>query len=491
MRRGKNNNLFRKYFFLMSMVILLSFVILGSALLFFVSRSWLREREELLRQNVQSVAATTSELVSSGYMRQNESGSVLLICNTLALLSDSVDADIFIVDTEGKVIYCQELLRENMVIMPGLCPVHAGYTIADSYLKKAVENDGFQELTALNGIYDTPYLVVAKPIAVESSVIGIVFAAQPIAGSLGVYLLSILRMFGFASIVALIIAFLTVYYMVYRITAPLRQMSKATKLYAAGDFSYRITVKGNDELAQLAEGFNNMAKDLAILESSRRNFVANVSHELKTPMTTIGGFIDGILDGTIKEDKREQYLQTVSEEIKRLSRLVTSMLNMSKIEAGELTINPSRFDIAEMIFKTLLSFEQVIEKRGIQLQGLENLQSLFVTADEDMINQVVYNLLDNAVKFTPDFGTIVVTVYSDKTRAVVKIGNTGPGISSEDIGRIFERFYKVDKARSFGTQGSGLGLCIVKSILDMHGGTIGVKSVENGLTEFAFTLPLQ
>ncbi len=486
----KKTNLFRKYFIIVSTVIFSSFVVLGGALLIFISNSWLSEKELLLDENAHSVAKTTAELVNSGYMQQNENGSVLLICNTLSLLSSAIDADIYISDTNGKVIYCKDLLRADMVVMPGTCSIHGRYVLPEQVIKQAIENGTYSELSDLEGMYNTPHLVVAKPILAGDQAIGIVFAAQPVAAVLGPYVISMLRMFGFASLLAMAIAFITVYFMIYRVTKPLRQMSTATKRFAVGDFSYRVKVSGNDELSELAAGFNTMAKDLATLESSRRSFVANVSHELKTPMTTIGGFIDGMLDGTIEQDKRNYYLKIVSDEIKRLSRLVTGMLNMSKIEAGELTLKPVRFDIAEQIFKTALSFEQTIEKKNITIFGLDQMNSVYLSADEGMINQVIYNLVDNAVKFTPSYGSIYITAYEEQDNAIVKIKNTGAGISSEEIGKVFERFYKVDKARSYDVKGTGLGLYIVKSIIELHGGSISVSSVENQYTEFAFILPI-
>ncbi|HZK39465.1 MAG TPA: HAMP domain-containing sensor histidine kinase, partial [Clostridia bacterium] len=427
----------------------------------------------------------------SGYMKQNESGSVLLICNTLSLLSSAIDADIYIANTDGNVIYCRDLLRADMVVMPGTCNIHGKYYLPKQVIELAIATGNYSEISDLDGVYDNPHLVVAKPIFAGEQAIGIVFAVQPIAALLGPYVISMLRMFGFASLLAMAIAFITVYYMIYRVTKPLRQMSAATRRFAAGDFNYRVKVDGNDELSELAAGFNSMAKDLATLESSRRNFVANVSHELKTPMTTIGGFIDGMLDGTIEVEKRAYYLNIVSDEIKRLSRLVTGMLNMSKIEAGEVTLKPKSFDIAEQIFKTALSFEQIIEKKKITIFGLDQMTSVYLSADESMINQVIYNLVDNAVKFTPTCGYIYLAAYEDNGNVVVKIKNTGVGISSEEIGRVFEQFYKVDRARSYDVKGTGLGLYIVKSIIELHGGTISVSSIENQYTEFAFVLPIK
>lgn len=489
MRIKWKSSLFKKYFLIISMVIFVSFIILGGTLIFFISKSWLNEKDLLLKENAESIANTTAELVESGYMRDNENGSVLLICNTLSLVSSAIDGDIYISNTAGEVIYCRDLLRADMVIIPGGCAIHSKYDIPTEVISETITAGSYSNISDLDGIYSSPNLVVAEPIFIKGQAIGIVFATQPVAGMLGPYVVSVLRMFGLASLLALAVAFITVYFLIYKLIKPLRQMSAATKSYSAGDFSYRVHIKGDDELAELAGAFNSMAKDLATLESSRRSFVANVSHELKTPMTTIGGFIDGILDGTIEEDKRSHYLGIVSDEVKRLSRLVTSMLNMSKIEAGELNLNPRRFDVSEQIFKTMLAFEQLIDKKSINLEGLDQMKSVYLSADEDMINQVIYNLVDNAVKFTPPCGLISVSAYTDKDKVIVKIKNTGAGISSEEIGKIFERFYKVDKARSFDVRGAGLGLYIVKQIIELHGGSISVNSVENQYTEFAFVLP--
>lgn len=237
------------------------------------------------------------------------------------------------------------------------------------------------------------------------------------------------------------------------------------------------------------EAFNRMAASLSLQESSRRSFVANVSHELKTPMTTIGGFIDGILDGTIEPERQNHYLRIVSDETKRLSRLVTSMLNMSKIEAGELQLQPKRFDLCREIFDTMLNFEQIIDRKHIEVVGLDTLRPTYIFADRDMLHQVIYNLVDNAVKFTEN-GTIGVAVEQTQENTTVSIRNTGTtGISSEELSRVFERFYKVDKSRSYDTKGAGLGLYICKTIIEMHGGTISAQSDGSEYVEFSFTLP--
>ena len=232
-----------------------------------------------------------------------------------------------------------------------------------------------------------------------------------------------------------------------------------------------------------------MADELAVEEEAQRSFIANVSHELKTPMTSIGGFIDGILDGTIPKEQETQYLRTVSKEIRRLSRIVVSMLNLSKIEAGEVDLAPVKYDISAQLFETLLPFERTINDKDIQVEGFENMRPVSVTADRDLIQQVIYNLLDNAVKFTPEHGVIRVEAAQTDHGVRVSIRNSGAGVSNEEISRIFERFYKVDKSRSFDVKGVGLGLYIVKTIINMHDGTIRATSKEGEYTEFSFELP--
>jgi signal transduction histidine kinase len=206
-------------------------------------------------------------------------------------------------------------------------------------------------------------------------------------------------------------------------------------------------------------------------------------------MTSIGGFIDGILDGTISPEEEKKYLSIVSSEVKRLSRMVVSMLNISKIEAGEIQLSETKYDVSKQIFETLLSFEKTIDLKNIEIVGFEDMNGVIIEADKDLIQQVIYNLLDNAVKFTPQDGTITLSASSNSEGTRVAIRNSGAGVSEEEISRIFERFYKVDKSRSFDTKGVGLGLYIVKTIINMHEGEITASSKQGEYTEFAFEIP--
>lgn len=482
-----HQSLFAKYFTLFVIVMLICFVILGMTLGIFVSSFWTSQKKSLLLDNVKSVANTTSAILANR-MNSDTQGSVAIIASNLALISKAIDADIFITDTAGSVIMCKDIISNNFAISSdGECTIHSEITVPQDIVNLAKTSSYFNTGT-LGGSYISNQLVAGEPVLVNGKVVAVVFAVAPTITGFKEYTAQVLKMFLFASLLSLSIGFIVIYFFTITLIRPLNEMSKATKAYAEGDFGPRVKVTGNDELAELVRAFNKMASDLSLLESSRRSFVANVSHELKTPMTTIGGFIDGILDGTIPQEKQAYYLEIVSDETKRLARLVTAMLNMSKIEAGELKLNPKTFDVSADVFNVLLSFEQIIDKKNIEVTELDKLKSISITADEDMLHQVIYNLVDNAVKFTEN-GKISVSVDTDNTNTTIRIRNTGAGISSEEQAKIFERFYKVDKSRSYDVKGAGLGLYICKTIVEMHGGVIGCDSKEGEYTEFWFTLP--
>lgn len=492
--RTRYSGFFRKYFVGTISIILASFVFIGGALLLLVSKLWMDEKWDLLTDNTVNVASNARDVLQSDYIGQSGRGSVILICNNLLQISNAVNADVFITGLDGHVAYCKDVLQSDMVLYTGNCIVHSKYTIPQDILKTVLSGKNYSSAGNLDGQLGSIHFIVGVPLTADGEIIGAVFSTMPVVDGLSPYVAAIFKMFFIASLFAFTIAFIFAYIISYRLTKPLREMSIATRQYASGNFSTRISVKrsrffGKSEIDELAEAFNSMAQALATLEMSRRSFVANVSHELKTPMTTIGGFIDGILDGTIAPEKEQQYLQIVSDEVKRLSRLVTGMLNMSKIEAGELDVKPVKFDISEMIFQTLLSFEQLIEKKNIEIKGLDTLGANEIFADRDMINQVVYNLIDNAVKFTPEGGWIEAVSKSDGEKAIIKLRNSGKGIPSEETDKIFERFYKVDKSRSYDVKGAGVGLYLVKTIVELHGGQVSVNSIPDEYTEFVFFIP--
>jgi signal transduction histidine kinase len=290
--------------------------------------------------------------------------------------------------------------------------------------------------------------------------------------------------------VVLLIAMVATVLITRRQTEMLRDMAGAARQFAHGDFSARIYADGADEeVTELATAFNNMATSLERSESLRQEFISNVSHELKTPMTTIAGFMDGMLDGTIPKEKHAYYMATVSNEVKRLSRLVRSMLDISRLQSTGEAIQKSRFDVTETLGRTLLSFEQKIEEKQLDVQVDMPEKAVYVMANEDSITQVIYNLIDNGVKFAEKDTPFLLTVAVSGGKALVSIGDHGPTIPPEELPLVFDRFHKSDKSRSMDKTGVGLGLYIVKTILGSHGEDITVESRE-GLTTFTFTLEL-
>lgn len=468
--------LFKKYLRVTSLIIVVSFLFLGIVTIEFLSNNWEREKRDLLNTNAQSVAdvvGRTGVLDESGY-HINE--VVKLFMETF---SKSIKGDIFITDSNGVLMVYASGNNSDV-----------NYKVVDKSIMKRALNGTYYGQGTMNGIFNQSYYVVGVPIKIygEATTVGAVFAASD-ARALNSFRLGILKVFFLAAIAAFLISFCVVWLFSYKMVRPLRQMAVAAHNFGEGDFSVRVPVKTDDEIGQLALAFNNMAVALSSGEGMRRSFIANVSHELKTPMTTIAGFIDGILDGTIPPEKQNYYLKIVSQEVKRLSRLVRTMLDLSRIDNGELRLRPARFDLTNTILVALLTFEKSIEEKRLEIRGLEDAESLFVDGDPDMIHQVVYNLFENAVKFTNEGGYIEVKITDMPDRTDVKIKNSGHGIAPDEIAMIFDRFYKTDKSRSQDKNGMGLGLYLVRTMLKLHGGEITVSSVENEYCEFDFWLP--
>ena len=292
-----------------------------------------------------------------------------------------------------------------------------------------------------------------------------------------------------SSVVVMIVAVVVAYFITMRIVQPLKKMTDAVKEFGKGDFSTRVEVsEKNSEVAELSKAFNNMAESLESLDKMRNSFLANVSHDLRTPMTTISGFIDGINSGAIPPEKHEYYLGVISAEIHRLSRLVSQLLDISRLESGERKFDHSDFDIAEMARIILISFEQKIEDKRLDVEFDAEFDGMYARADKDAIYQVLYNLCHNAIKFADNNGKFKISISRiTDTKLRVSVYDQGQSISQDDVGMVFDRFYKTDKSRGLDKTGVGLGLYICKTIIDAHGETIGVEAFDDGC-EFWFTL---
>ena len=396
-----------------------------------------------------------------------------VVAGTIDTVKGTIDSDVIIVNQWGRVV--QSTLGDKVIELPQdvMQVVFSGQT----YRRQAVL------IEELGNSY-----TVGVPILDDDGFVtgGVFVTARQI--RIGSAMQSILVTFLICGFAVLLIACVVLYFITYQITKPLYEMSLATKSYAKGDFSKRITVAPEGELGALATTFNQMADGLDRLETMRREFIADVSHELRTPMTTIGGFIDGIIDGTIPDDSREKYLLLVSEEVRRLSRMVNNLLDVARIQSGEISYQMLPFDLNEIAHRVLLTMEDRIEEEKIRLTIELPDESVYAQGDRDAIYRVIYNLVDNAVKFTPEDGEIVVSLRRQNEKIFFSVKNTGEGIPQAEAGRIFERFYKTDKSRGISRKGVGLGLYMVKSIIDAHGEDIFLTSKEGVFAEFTFTL---
>lgn len=359
--------------------------------------------------------------------------------------------------------------------------------LPDSVLGRADES-GLFEISTLDGFFENQHICLIYRLSDGDGCVYYMLAHMSADGMYD-YLWRMIAVFAAVLGLILIIVLPVLRYAVDRIVKPVREMTLAAKRFGEGDFSEKVTVADRSEMGFLANTLNEMAYALESIEENRKSFVSNVSHELRTPMTTIGGFVDGILDGTIPESRHREYLTIVSEEINRLARLVRSMLNISKYEAGELELQTEDFDLTALTIKTVLLFEKRIDDKGIDIRGLDA-DRFFVKADMDLAQQVIYNLTENAVKFVDKGGYISYGFERTEGFITVSIRNSGEGLKKNEIHRVFDRFYKTDESRGKDKTGVGLGLSIVRSIIKLHGGSVLVRSRQGEYTEFEFTLPV-
>jgi signal transduction histidine kinase len=370
-----------------------------------------------------------------------------------------------------------------------------GFAMPEEIIGALYVNGYWSGLSDLGGYYEHKRWVSAAAIREPygGSVLGYVFAAAE-RGDIGGIWKSYALIFLIAAGIALAAAMPASVLLSRRQAAPLAEMAEAARSFARGDLSVRVKSSGRrDETGELAEAFNLMAEAMEKAEQSRRDFVSNVSHELKTPMTAIAGYAEGLLDGTIPMKDAEKYLAVIADETHRLSRLVRRMLELSRMREADL--KEGSFELCEAVTRALLSLEARIGDRRLEvdLRLNENergeTEPLRVRGDMDSVSQVIYNILDNAVKFAREGTELSVRVWRQDKKAYVSVRDRGETIPEEDLPHIFERFHKSDRSRSLDRDGVGLGLHIVKTIIDRLGEDIWVRS-RDGETEFVFSLTL-
>lgn len=413
----------------------------------------------------------------------------------IELISKDIEASIWIVSKEGDIIAIANESYLDKSVMRKLMNDSGKLRLPDErqYGKKVMQ-DGqvIKEIGDFYGLFkDTgiSWLTIEIPHIYNDKIHGAVYLAKR-TPEINRARLTVFKFYIISIGIAVVISILFVYIFSLRITKPLKLINNAAKQIANGEFTKRLDIKSEDEIGQLANSFNNMASALESLEEMRRGFIANVSHELRTPMTSINGFIEGILDGTIPQEKQKEYLSIVSDETKRLSRLTNDLLDLARMESGELKLTFVSFDINELIRRCIIKLENLIIKKNIEIEANFYEEATIVYADKDSIERVLLNLLHNAIKFIHDGGQIKIETAKLKAKVLISVEDNGTGIDSEESAFIWDRFYKSDKSRSKDKMGTGLGLAIVKNIINEHGQEISVESEVGKGTVFSFSLKL-
>lgn len=483
-------SIFTRYMIAFVLVLLATFLAVAAVMCFNLASNERAKRESDLRSAAKALCIAL--LDSAGRRDESFSETVSRMENDWQFTTRSaktLGVTAYITDADGRILFTTDKNADD----PG----------PDAFPRAAfaalMDNADKPYYTSADGFFDKEDLIFTMPVylfnyrEMAEKKVGAVIVRNT-ADETGRVIAGFLVPTLAASVWVFIISIVALYFIVSRLNRPIRDFREAVNKLADGDYTARVKLSGVSNLDELAVAFNDMAEAIEHSENSRRIFISNVSHDLRTPMTKIKGFVDAILDGTIKPDKQDYYLNVVSTEINRLSRLVGSLLDISRMESGKLRLNKEVFDVCETVRLIVISFEKRIEEKKIVFDLQTATDRAYVYADKDAIYQVLYNLLENAVKFTDDGGEIRVIVkkqpaHGGDGKYVISVYNTGEGIPEEERTKVFERFFKADPSRGLDPSGVGLGLFIVKSKLDMHGERISVVSDYGKNCTFTFSLP--
>ncbi len=471
---------FSRVFALITALTLLCLTLLGVTFHLTLRQYLAEEKQETLHSNAVALANLAAAYDATGEL-DHRFGDFHISLTTAAQVAGT---DAMLCDSRGRVVICS---------CTDTGCVHWNAAVDSDLMELAVTfGEEFTEGT-LGGLYEKEQFIDAIAVVSHDTgePIGVIIVTAP-QDQISGMVLKTTTLLCYVSAVVLLVAVLGSYVISRSQSQSFQAVADAATRFGHGELEARAPVGGKNTLEadELAAAFNTMADSLAQSERQRQEFVANVSHELKTPMTTIAGFMDGILDGTIPQSQHRHYMQLVSDEVRRLSRLVRSMLDISRLQSQGISEEKKRrFDLGESIGQVLISFEQRINRKKLMVDVQLPERTVWVKADPDSITQVLYNLTDNAIKFCNERGVLRIVLEPEGQKARVTIQNSGPTVDPSELPLLFDRFHKTDKSRSMDREGVGLGLYIVKTILDSHGENISVTS-ENGLTSFIFTLPM-
>ena len=475
---------FFKYLITFSVIIFVSFLLLTSIITSMVSAHVNADKLQKLEMSSDVVADYFVDKKVENLENSITHGDAENITTLIPLVNLDYKFHIVITDEDGRVLLCT---------MDGASLDNESYkdiVIKRSLFEEKENPDGEIHLVyegKIEGLVEEKSLFYAKEIVTKNERRG--YAISIASTESEDRLITVVRSTVMnCSLWIMLAAVIASYIITERISHPLKNMAGAAKRYAKGDFSERLTVQGSGEVAELANALNYMAESLENLEGMRNSFLASVSHDLRTPMTTISGFIDGITSGAIPKEQQDHYLGVISTEVHRLSRLVSQLLDISRLESGDRKFSMENFDIAEVARLIIISFEKEIEGKKLDVEFDVEEDNIPVVADKDAIYQVLYNLCHNAIKFSRENGRFILKISRIAGKKIrVSVYDDGLVITPEDASKVFDRFYKSDKSRGLDKNGVGLGLYICKTIMDAHEEGIFLEPHADGC-EFWFTL---
>ena len=462
--------IFQKLFWTITSIILVVVVVISVSMFGLLNNYVVHERMETSQRASKSIEYLTTEVA----MQSDDSRLKMAYNSTLASWSIIIGAKITVIDMDKNVF----ATTDNTESIP------------DEVINKVLSGDTVNKFVK-GAEKERSRNIIGIPIIYHGSTSGGMFFSYP-PGIMKNTVQEFSHIIFISLIIAIAFALILIYFASRSVSKPLKEINDAVLEIASGKFDKRVDVSATDEVAQLASSFNYMADSLEHLEDMRAGFVSDISHELRTPMTSISGFVSGILDGTIPKEKQNEYLELVLEETNRLVRLTNDMFEMTKMSSHGYKLSIKRFDFAETIRIVIIAAEKKIEAKNLDINVDFEQENIFVLAEPDSIKRVIINLLDNAIKYSFPNTQIEIKVFSQNAHIVFEISNIGTGIEDADLPYIFDRFYKSDKSRNREKSGAGLGLYFVKNILTLHSQQITARSVPIGentkKTTFSFTL---
>ncbi|MCB2290981.1 HAMP domain-containing histidine kinase [Clostridium sp. CS001] len=462
--------LFSKMVATYTIIISLSLIIIASFLSYWFQNYFFQERKQQFLDKSYMIQGLAMKYLDG----DATSGQVNEI---IAIIGEYIKSDIWLTDSSGFVYAVSNDDHKEFI----------GKQVFAKELEQLRLGNTFEVTGPFAGILDKPVRAYGIPIRNEAGIFKGSIVLHNSIEELNKSLDRVYEIIWVSAIFVIVLSCVVIYYFSQKIIIkPLAEINYVARKISNGDVDQRVYIKSNDEIGELAQSLNFLADSVEKIEKNRREFISNVSHEIRSPITSIKGFISGILDGVIPKEKEKYYLSIAYEEIQRLTRLVNDLLDMSAIEAGEFSLSIREVDINEIIRLTVIKNETRIKEKKALVDVCFDEDNLFVAGDKDRLVQVITNLLDNSIKYVSEGGKIKITSKTKGKKVLISVFNDGPQIAKDDLKYIWNRFYKADKART-AKDSTGLGLSIVRNIITQLQEDIWVENKDGGVY-FTFTL---